>query len=94
LSILTSKYFDEVQADRPPLTALLAHLDYIVKLAGVDHVGIGSDFDGITSSPRELDDVTNYELITKALIEKGYSKKDIYKILGGNILRVLKANEN
>lgn len=94
LSVLTSKYFDEVQAARPPLSALLDHLDYIVKLAGVDHVGIGSDFDGITSSPKELDDVTNYELITKALIEKGYSKKDIYKILGGNILRVLKANEN
>jgi membrane dipeptidase len=93
LSVLTSKYFDEVQAARPPLTALLAHLDYIVQLAGVDHVGIGSDFDGITSSPRELDDVTNYDLITKALIEKGYSKKDINKILGGNVLRVLKANE-
>jgi membrane dipeptidase len=94
LSVLTDKYFDEVQASRPPLSALLAHLDYIVKLAGVDHVGIGSDFDGITSSPKELDDVTNYELITKALIEKGYSKKEINKILGGNILRVLKANEN
>lgn len=93
LSVLTSKYYDEVQAARPPLSALLDHLDYIVKLAGVDHVGIGSDFDGITSSPKELDDVTNYELITKALIEKGYSKKDIKKILGGNILRVLKANE-
>jgi membrane dipeptidase len=94
LSVLAEKYYDEVQSSRPPLSALLAHLEYIVKLAGVDHVGIGSDFDGITSSPKELDDVTNYELITKALIEKGYSKKDIYKILGGNILRVLKANEN
>lgn len=94
LSVLTDKYADEVQASRPPLSALLAHLDYIVKLAGVDHVGIGSDFDGITSSPKELDDITNYDLITKALIEKGYSKKDINKILGGNILRVLKANEN
>jgi membrane dipeptidase len=94
LSVLAEKYHDEVQSSRPPLSALLAHLEYIVKLAGVDHVGIGSDFDGITSSPKELDDVTNYELITKALIEKGYSKKDIYKILGGNILRVLKANEN
>jgi membrane dipeptidase len=94
LSVLAEKYYDEVQSSRPPLSALLAHLDYIVSIAGVDHVGIGSDFDGITSSPKELDDVTNYELITKALIEKGYSKKDIYKILGGNILRVLKANEN
>ena len=94
LTELSQKYYDEVQSIRPPLSALLDHLDYIVKLAGVDHVGIGSDFDGINSSPKELDDITNYELITKALIEKGYSKKDIYKILGGNILRVLKANEN
>ena len=94
LSVLTDKYADEVQASRPPLSALLAHLDYIVKLAGVDHVGIGSDFDGITSAPKELDDITNYDVITKALIEKGYSKKEINKILGGNILRVLKANEN
>lgn len=94
LTELSQKYFDEVQSIRPPLSALLDHLDYIVKLAGVDHVGIGSDFDGINSSPKELDDITNFDLITKALIEKGYSKKDIYKILGGNILRVLKANEN
>lgn len=94
LSILADKYASEVQEARPPLSALIAHLEYIVKLAGVDHVGIGSDFDGITSSPKGLDDVTNYDLITKALVEKGYSKKDINKILGGNILRVLKANEN
>ncbi len=93
LSILADKYASEVQEARPPLSALLAHLDYIVKLAGIDHVGIGSDFDGITSSPKGLDDVTNYDLITKALVEKGYSKKEIYKILGGNILRVLRENE-
>ncbi|MHB1105907.1 MAG: membrane dipeptidase, partial [Lutibacter sp.] len=65
----------------------------IIKLVGADYVGIGSDFDGIQSPPQELDDVTNYPLITKALVEKGYSKKDITKILGGNFLRVLKANE-
>lgn len=93
LSILADKYASEVQEARPPLSALLAHLDYIVKLAGIDHVGIGSDFDGITSSPKGLDDVTNYDLITKALVEKGYSKKEIYKILGGNVLRVLRENE-
>ncbi len=93
LSMLTDKYATEAEAIRPSLSSLLAHLDYIVSLAGVDHVGIGSDFDGITSSPQSLNDVTSYPLITKALLEKGYSKKDITKILGGNILRVLKANE-
>ncbi len=93
LSMLTDKYAVETEAIRPALSSLLAHLDYIVSLAGVDHVGIGSDFDGITSSPQSLNDVTSYPLITKALLEKGYSKKDITKILGGNVLRVLKANE-
>lgn len=93
LSMLTDKYVVEAEAIRPALSSLLAHLDYIVSLAGVDHVGIGSDFDGITSSPQSLNDVTSYPLITKALLEKGYSKKDINKILGGNVLRVLKANE-
>ncbi len=93
LSMLTDKYAVETEAIRPALSSLLAHLDYIVSLAGVDHVGIGSDFDGITSSPQSLNDVTSYPLITKALLEKGYSKKDINKILGGNVLRVLKANE-
>lgn len=81
-------------AIRPPLSALLDHLDYIVKRIGVDHVGMGSDFDGISSTPQQLDDITSYPLITKALLERGYSKKAVYKIMGGNFLRVLKANEN
>ena len=77
---------------RPPLSLLLDHLDYIVKLIGVDHVGLGSDFDGISSSPQQLDDVTGLPLLTKALLERGYKKKDIRKILGGNFIRVFKAN--
>lgn len=90
---LFNKYPQEVTAMRPPLSVLLDHLDYIVKLIGVDYVGLGSDFDGVNSLPRQLDDVTTYPLITKALLEKGYSKKDVVKILGGNFLRVLQANE-
>lgn len=90
---LFEKYADEVKALRPPMSLLLDHLDHIVKLIGVDHVGLGSDFDGINSSPRELDDVTNMPLITAALLERGYSKKDVEKILGGNFIRLLKANE-
>jgi membrane dipeptidase len=93
LTMLSEKYASEVQASRPPLSMLLDHLDYIVKLAGVDHVGLGSDFDGINSAPQQLDDVTSYPLITKSLRERGYSKKDIRKILGGNFMRVLKANQ-
>jgi len=93
VTMLSDKYAEEAQAARAPLSLLLDHLDYIVKLAGVDHVGLGSDFDGINSAPQQLDDVTTYPIITKALLERGYSKKDITKIMGGNILRVLKANE-
>ncbi len=87
------KYAGEVKNIRPPLSMLIDHISYIVNLVGVDYVGLGSDFDGINLTPQQLDDVTSYPLITKALVEKGYSKKDIDKILGGNFLRVLKANE-
>jgi len=90
---LFRKYPDEVKGLRPPLSLLIDHIEYIIKLVGVDYVGLGSDFDGITSSPQQLDDVTSYPLITKALLERGYSKRDVTKILGGNFLRVLKANE-
>ncbi|HSN60950.1 MAG TPA: dipeptidase, partial [Ferruginibacter sp.] len=89
---LFEKYPEEVKAFRPPLSAVIDHLDYIVKMIGVDHVGMGSDFDGVNSLPQQLDDVTAYPLITKALLKKGYSKKDIRKILGGNFIRVLEAN--
>ncbi|HYC28169.1 MAG TPA: dipeptidase, partial [Chitinophagaceae bacterium] len=89
---LFTKYPDEARELRPPLSMLIDHLDYIVKLVGVDYVGMGSDFDGINSSPQQLDDVTNYPLITEELVKRGYSKKDIRKILGGNFIRVFEAN--
>jgi len=88
-----TKYQDEADAVKAPLSKLIQHIEYIINLVGIDYVGLGSDFDGITSPPQQLDDVTAYPLITKALVEKGYNNTDISKILGGNILRVLKANE-
>jgi len=75
---------------RPPLDVLIDHIDYIAKLVGVDHVGIGSDFDGISITPLEIDDVTFLPNITKKLLERGYSTDDVKKILGGNFLRVFK----
>lgn len=87
------KYPDESEALRAPFDFVIQHIEYVIHLAGVDYVGIGSGFDGIYQPPKQLDDVTDYHLITKALVEKGYNKKDINKILGGNLLRVLKANE-
>jgi membrane dipeptidase len=85
---ISKKYPAEADAIRPPLSMLIDHIDYIVKLIGVDHVGLGSDFDGIESAPKPLDDVTTFPLITKALLNRGYSKKDVKKILGGNFLRI------
>lgn len=93
IDLLYRKYAAEINDIRPPLSRLIDHIDYIVRLVGVDHVGLGSDFDGITMTPQQLDDVTTYPFITKALREIGYSKKDIRKILGGNFLRVLEQNE-
>ncbi len=93
MNSIVEKYQEEANAIRPPLSLLMDHLDYIVQRIGVDYVGMGSDFDGITSTPQQLDDVMAYPLITKSLIEKGYSKRAIKKILGGNFLRVLKANQ-
>lgn len=90
--ITAEKYKDKLLNIRPPLSVLIDHLDYIVKLVGVDHVGMGSDFDGIEAPPLELNGVEDYPLITKALLERGYSKKDIRKILGGNFMRVFAAN--
>jgi len=93
-SWLSKTYPQESESLRPPLSMLLDHLDYIVKMVGVDHVGLGSDFDGISSSPKGLDDVAQMPNITKALMERGYSKKDIKKILGDNFIRVFKAAQN
>jgi len=83
---------DKLDAARPTISELVDHIDYIVKLVGDDHVGIGSDYDGVSSLPVGLDDVTTYPKITEELQRRGYSDRSIKKILGGNVLRVMKAN--
>lgn len=85
---LSSKYPGVLEEIRPPLSLLMDHLDYIVRLIGVDHVGLGSDFDGIQSTPKQLDGVQDMPIITKELRARGYNKKDIRKILGENFLRI------
>jgi len=89
---ISKKYKQEADALRPPLSMLIDHIDHMVQVAGIDHVGLGSDFDGIESAPLELDDVSDMPLLTKALLERGYSRKDVEKILGGNFIRVFIAN--
>jgi membrane dipeptidase len=89
---LSKKYPAEADSLRAPLSLLIDHIDYIVRMIGVDHVGLGSDFDGIESPPQQLDDVTTYPLITRELLKRGYKATDVEKILGGNFIRVFKAN--
>ncbi|WP_282638183.1 dipeptidase [Sphingobacterium thalpophilum] len=80
------------QADAP-LSKLLDHIDYLVRKVGIEHVAVGSDFDGIESAPQGLEDVSKFPVLTKALLERGYKKEDIAKIMGQNFLRILKENE-
>jgi len=77
-----------------PMSALIAHIDYLVHMVGIDHVAIGSDFDGIESAPLGLEDVSKFPLLTRELLLHGYSKSDVAKIMGGNFLRLLQENEN
>jgi membrane dipeptidase len=79
---------------RPPLKSLIDHIDHIAKVAGVDHVGLGSDFDGVSgATPQGIDSAADLPKITQALVDRGYSAEDIRKILGGNLLRVFRQVE-
>jgi membrane dipeptidase len=84
-------------AANPPPRATIAdvadHIDHIKKVAGIDHIGIGSDFDGNTQTDQELDDVSKYPALTAELLKRGYSEADMRKILGLNVLRVLRQAE-
>ena len=88
---------EQISADydpiRPTLSQVLDHFDYVARLIGVDHLGVGSDFDGISVTPAGLDDVTHFPELTKGLLERGYSVEDVDKILGGNFMRVLRVAE-
>ncbi|MFZ1007791.1 MAG: dipeptidase [Candidatus Sulfotelmatobacter sp.] len=73
---------------RPPFKSLIDHIDHVAKVAGVDHVGLGSDFDGVSgATPQGMDSAADLPKITQALLDRGYSAEDIKKILGGNLLR-------
>jgi len=83
-----------VKIPRPPFKVLIDHIDHIAKIAGVDHVGLGSDFDGVSgATPRGMDSAADLPKITQALLDRGYSAEDIKKILGGNLLRVFRQVE-
>ncbi|HEV2707805.1 MAG TPA: dipeptidase, partial [Pyrinomonadaceae bacterium] len=69
------------------------HIDHIVRLVGIEHVGVGSDFDGIQAVPRDLASVADFPNLTAELLKRGYTPEDVSKILGGNILRVMEEVE-
>ncbi len=75
------------------LADVVAHIDHAVKLAGINAVGIGSDYDGVFCTPTGMEDVSKFPNLTRALLEKGYSADDIRKIYGGNTLRLMRAVE-
>ena len=83
---------DKLEAANPlpptPIAKLIDHIDHIVKVAGIDHVGVGADFDGANDFPEGAGDVSMLPNITYELLKRGYSEKDIRKILGENFLRV------
>ena len=86
-------YFDELRSMKPALATIddvVAHIDHAVKVAGIDHVGIGSDFDGIDSVPHGLEDISKMPKLAAALKQKGYSDADIRKIWSGNVLRLIR----
>ena len=87
--------FAELRGKTPRATLddAVAHIDRVVKLAGIDAVGIGSDFDGVNCVPTGLDDVSKFPNLTRALLEKGYTPEQIRKIYGGNTLRLMRAVE-
>ena len=84
----------ELSKTLPGIKEVVDHIDYVVKLVGVDHVGIGADYDGIGFVPKGLEDVSTYPQITAELKRRGYSNKSLKKILGGNVLRVIKSNRS
>lgn len=78
---------------RPPFNDIIEHIDYVAKVAGIDHVGLGSDFDGTPSMPEGLDSAADLAKITEALVNRGYTADQIRKILGGNLMRVFREVE-
>jgi len=94
-------YSEEVQIERrftkdlpaPSYTAIADHIDHAVKVGGIDHVGLGSDFDGIDTPPRGLEDASKLPTLVSELARRGYSEEDLEKVLGGNVLRVMRQVE-
>jgi membrane dipeptidase len=94
-------YYEEVKIMRrlaggipaPSFQRIAEHIDHAVRVGGIDHVGLGSDFDGIDAAPRGMEDVSKLPDLVVELARRGYSEEDLTKILGGNLLRVMRQVE-
>ena len=91
--VVPTKELEENRSAKGTVHTVVDHIEHIIKVAGIDHVGIGSDYDGVRSLPKQLTDVSFYPYITQELLNRGYDKEQIHKILGGNALRVLRECE-
>jgi membrane dipeptidase len=88
-----AQYRKDNPIPRGDIHMVVDHIEHIIKVAGIDHVGLGSDFDGIDSTPEGLDDVSRYPYITQELLNRGYKPDQIRKVLGENFMRTFRAIE-
>ena len=91
--VIPSAELERDDTQRGSIHDVVDHIEHIVNVAGIDHVGLGSDFDGVPRLPTQLDDVSMYPLITQELLNRGHSAQDIHKLLGGNAMRALRGAE-
>lgn len=94
VSRLMDKWADENEAPKATLEQVADHIDHIKNVAGIDHVGIGGDYDGIGSLPTGLEDVSTYPDLFAELLKRGYTEEELKKIAGLNILRVMRSVED
>jgi membrane dipeptidase len=87
------KWNEANQIGTTPFSVLMEHFIHVIKVAGIDHVGIGSDFDGVPALPEGMEDISKLPNITVELMKRGYSDADIRKVLGENLLRVMAQGE-
>lgn len=93
LSAAVDQWFRDNPVPRGSVHTVVDHIEHIIKVAGVDHVGLGSDFDGIGLTPEQLDDVSTYPVITQVLLDRGHTPEEIRKVLGGNLIRAMRQVE-
>ena len=91
--VVPTRELEENDRTRGTVHTVVDHIEHIIDVAGVDYVGIGSDYDGVRTLPRQLEDVSCYPYITQELVNRGHSREDIHKILGGNVLRAMREAE-